>query len=293
MNSPTLFKIDPLIPLGKQSAIGHPGPLIAEPSREKDRRLEPLTGTPDWVIDPRGSGTTASINHIKFKEFETDGVASGHSLDGHVYRNFHRNTCYELSIRTAATNPRMFDGPVKEFTQKNWNEVNGQVKQSLDTFRSSHSFLVLRFRKLKDLPDFTGCHFSQPALKYFAGGDVVVEQRCNQIPIPRGPPHSGLGTDRWTQHSRAGSSNLLRSALRVLIPEQPPPQQNPASSDWRCCASRRRRALRDPHSSSSACHCRYPPYLPTSKDTLRSADPPRSAHKLTFRDPAPSRRRSS
>lgn len=103
--------------------------------REAITEYECLSGNPDWVIDPRGSGTTTRINHVKFKVFDTDGVGSGHSLDGHVYRNFHRNTCYELSIRTAATNPRMFEGPAKEFTEKNWKEVSSKLKQSLDSFQ--------------------------------------------------------------------------------------------------------------------------------------------------------------
>ena len=93
-----------------------------------------LGGEPDWVIDPRESGKTVNINDVRFKLFETDGVATGHGLDGHVYRTFHRNRCYELSIRIASTGSWVF-GPVKEFTRKDWDEVNGRLKQSLDSFR--------------------------------------------------------------------------------------------------------------------------------------------------------------
>lgn len=96
-----------------------------------------LGGEPDWVIDPRGSGKTVNINDVRFKLFETDGVATGHGLDGHVYRTFHRNRCYELSIRIASTGSWVFGVPVKEFTRKDWNEVNGRLKQALDSFHFS------------------------------------------------------------------------------------------------------------------------------------------------------------
>jgi hypothetical protein len=96
---------------------------------------ECLSGSPDWTIDPRASRKIAHINHEKFKVFQADGVGMGHILDGKVYRNFHRNTCYELSIRITSTNPGVFDRPAKELTQKDWDEVSDQLKQSLDSFR--------------------------------------------------------------------------------------------------------------------------------------------------------------
>jgi len=33
-----------------------------------------LSGSPDWVIDPRGSGRTVAINGVNFKNFEIDGA---------------------------------------------------------------------------------------------------------------------------------------------------------------------------------------------------------------------------
>jgi len=94
-----------------------------------------LSGSPDWVIDPRATAKITDINHEKFKVFEVDGVGMGHILDGKVYRNFHRNTCYELSIRMTSTNPGVFDRPPKELTQKDWDEVSDRLKQALDSFR--------------------------------------------------------------------------------------------------------------------------------------------------------------
>lgn len=94
-----------------------------------------LDGEPDWVIDPRKSGKALDINHERFKLFQTDGVATGHSLDGHVYRNFHRNKCYEVSIRIASTGSWVFGVPVKEFTRKDWRELNARLEQALESFR--------------------------------------------------------------------------------------------------------------------------------------------------------------
>lgn len=94
-----------------------------------------LSGSPDWVVDPHRSGKTAIINHVEFKVFGTDGVGMGHGLDGYVYRNFHRNTCYELSINMTSMSTGAFETPPKEFTQKDYNEVNGRLKQALESFR--------------------------------------------------------------------------------------------------------------------------------------------------------------
>lgn len=102
--------------------------------KEARREDECLNGSPDWVIHPRGSRKTASINHVKFKVFETSDAGMSHYLNGQVYRNFHRNKCYELSVRMASTNRAAFDEPVMEFTRKDWNEVNGRLKEPLDSF---------------------------------------------------------------------------------------------------------------------------------------------------------------
>ena len=92
--------------------------------------------SPDWVIDRRGSGGTATINGVKSKVFQVDGVGMSHALDGHVYRNFHENKCYELSIRIATTNAGAYDpGTINEFSKEDWNEVYGRLKQALDSFK--------------------------------------------------------------------------------------------------------------------------------------------------------------
>ena len=73
---------------------------------------------------------------MKFKLFETDGAGSNQSLEGHAYRNFHENKCYELSIRIVYANPALFDSPFnKELSPKDWADVNAQLKGALDSFQ--------------------------------------------------------------------------------------------------------------------------------------------------------------
>jgi hypothetical protein len=95
-----------------------------------------LSGSPDWVIDPRGSGRTVAINGVNFKKFEIDGVGAGNILDGYVYRSFHRNKCYELGIRLAWSNPANYDpGTIKRFTEADWEEVYGRLQRALQSFQ--------------------------------------------------------------------------------------------------------------------------------------------------------------
>jgi len=54
----------------------------------------------------------------------------------HVYRTVHKHKCYELSIKMAMASPGAFDpGTIKEFTKKDWNEVDGRLRESLKSFR--------------------------------------------------------------------------------------------------------------------------------------------------------------
>ena len=107
---------------------------VAEVKRAVTEK-ECLSGSSDWGLGPGVRGKPVNINHVKFKLFEINDAGIGHSLNGHIYRTFHGNQCYQLSIRIASTSSHVFDRPVKELTQKDWSEVNGRMKQALDSFR--------------------------------------------------------------------------------------------------------------------------------------------------------------
>ena len=57
-------------------------------------------------------------------------------MDEQVYLTFHNNKCYQLAIRTAWASVGAFDpGTINEFTEADSNEVNGRLKQLLDSFK--------------------------------------------------------------------------------------------------------------------------------------------------------------
>lgn len=83
-----------------------------------------------------GNPWTETVNGVKFEVIETDGVATGHLMDGYVYRTFHQRKCYELDIRIAYWNPVNADpGTVRTFDAK---AVQNRLKKVLDTFKFLH-----------------------------------------------------------------------------------------------------------------------------------------------------------
>jgi|BogFormECP03_OM2_1039629.scaffolds.fasta_scaffold04315_1 hypothetical protein len=103
--------------------------------KETITEKECLSGSADWDDDERRSGGNETINGVKFKTFEVGEAGMNQGVDGRVYRSFHGNKCYELSIRVATANSGAFDpGTTVEFTKEDENEVQGRLKQALDSF---------------------------------------------------------------------------------------------------------------------------------------------------------------
>jgi len=80
-----------------------------------------------------GTARRETLNGVVFAVVETDGVATGNLIDSYVYRNFHRNKCYELDVRIAFSNPANA-GPA---TMKTFDltTIHDRLKQVLDTFK--------------------------------------------------------------------------------------------------------------------------------------------------------------
>lgn len=93
-----------------------------------------LGGSPDWVIAPKGTGKTATLNDVKFKVFEVGEGGMSQSVDGEVYRTFHGNKCYQLSIRIAEADSGAFDGDINEFTKEDMDEVRSRLEHARDSF---------------------------------------------------------------------------------------------------------------------------------------------------------------
>ncbi|MDP9339116.1 MAG: hypothetical protein M3P45_09630 [Acidobacteriota bacterium] len=86
------------------------------------------------AVDPRGR--IAMIHGLRFQAFELTGAAASHSSSAYIFRNFHRDRCYELSVTIVTINPGVFDpGTIKEFTTQDRNQVYGHLRQALDSFR--------------------------------------------------------------------------------------------------------------------------------------------------------------
>ena len=80
-----------------------------------------------------GTARNETVNGVIFTVIETDGVATGNVIEGHVYRSFHRGKCYELDIRIAFFNSAYADpGTVKDFDLE---VVHRRLKQVLETFK--------------------------------------------------------------------------------------------------------------------------------------------------------------
>jgi hypothetical protein len=80
-----------------------------------------------------GKARNETVNGVKFKVTEAEGVATGNVIDGYVYRNFHKGKCYELDIRIASSNIGNFDpGTVKIFDSE---KVERTLKAVLASFR--------------------------------------------------------------------------------------------------------------------------------------------------------------
>lgn len=92
-----------------------------------------LKGSSDWfVINSKAATTT--INHIAFKTFEIGDNWTSGGQSGPAYRTFHDGKCYELGIQTVTSRAVYDPGTVKEFTKKDWSEVDGRLRKALNSF---------------------------------------------------------------------------------------------------------------------------------------------------------------
>jgi hypothetical protein len=94
-----------------------------------------LQGAPDWLNRNAESTTVGSVSA---RHFHTNDAGLGGNQEGDIYRVFHDQTCYELAIEEATTDPGGFDpGTFKEFTKRDRAEVRARLKQALDSFTFS------------------------------------------------------------------------------------------------------------------------------------------------------------
>ena len=92
-----------------------------------------LEGSPDWLVINSKAGMT-TINHVTFKTFEIGDNWTSGGQSGPAYRTFHNGKCYELGIQNVFSRAEYDPGTVKEFTKKDSSEVEGRLRQALNSF---------------------------------------------------------------------------------------------------------------------------------------------------------------
>jgi hypothetical protein len=94
---------------------------------------ECLKGSPNWLVI-NSKAAPATINHVTFKTFEIGDNWTSGGQSGPAYRTFHTGACYELGIQTVISRVEYDPGTVKEFTKEDQSEVEGRLRQALNSF---------------------------------------------------------------------------------------------------------------------------------------------------------------
>jgi hypothetical protein len=88
---------------------------------------------PDFSIPAQHPDET--IGGVVFVHGITGGVAMSHSNSVDLYRAFHRQTCYELSLTESQVNPNVFDPPIKTLTPAAQKDMDESLSEILHSFR--------------------------------------------------------------------------------------------------------------------------------------------------------------
>jgi hypothetical protein len=77
------------------------------------------------------------IGGVQFLHGVTAGVATSHSISIDLYRAFHKQRCFELSVSQTETNPNVSDPPMRTLTPAQGKQLDGSMSQILHSFRFS------------------------------------------------------------------------------------------------------------------------------------------------------------
>ena len=75
------------------------------------------------------------IGGVQFVHGAEDGVATGHSKDTELYRAFHNQRCFELSVSQTGSNPMISDPPLKTLTPAQQKKLDETMSDILHSFR--------------------------------------------------------------------------------------------------------------------------------------------------------------
>ena|ERR1700723_1027836 len=77
------------------------------------------------------------IGGVQFLHGVTAGAATSHSISIDLYRVFHKQRCFELSVSQTETNPNVSDPPMRALTPAQGKQLDGSMSQILHSFRFS------------------------------------------------------------------------------------------------------------------------------------------------------------
>jgi len=77
------------------------------------------------------------IGGVQFLHGVSEGAAMSHSIGIDLYRAFHKQRCFELSVSQTETNPNAFDPAKKTLTTSQQKKLDQSMSQILHSFRFS------------------------------------------------------------------------------------------------------------------------------------------------------------
>lgn len=120
---------------------------VREILRSRESMTPNVCVTPHPRKDPGGSDwpeflvyaehPQEMIGGVQFLHGLKDGVATGTSITVDLYRAFHKQRCFELSVSRTETNPNLSDPPMKTLTPEQKNKLDQSMSQILHSFHFS------------------------------------------------------------------------------------------------------------------------------------------------------------
>ena len=108
--------------------------------REISRTNEEMTA--DLCVTPDKEGFLISAEHpvemiggVQFLRGWEAGAAMGHGSSVDLYRAFHNQKCFELSVSQTGVNPNMSDPPMKALTPAQQKKLDQTMSDILHSFR--------------------------------------------------------------------------------------------------------------------------------------------------------------
>jgi hypothetical protein len=98
----------------------------------KPRDHGSVTQYPEFLIS--AEHPVEMIGGRQFLHAVKDGVATGHSIAIDLYRTFHRQRCFELSVSTTGTDPNISDPPMKTLSPAQRRKLDQMMSRILHSF---------------------------------------------------------------------------------------------------------------------------------------------------------------